>query len=89
MKHAVLACHVTGTCIHSLDCVLLLLMLTACRFTQLTKKQKTTRGQEGKSSRNVAFVILFTEMKSHLSVRICASEKQKGDEVCCMLESRA
>lgn len=34
------------------------------------------------SSRNTAFVILFTQMKSHLSVCMRVFEKQRGDAVC-------
>lgn len=46
-------------------------------------QQKTTRGQGDKSSRNQAFVILLTQMKSHFALRACVCE-QGG---CCMLDS--
>lgn len=55
------------------------------RMTATEKQQKTTRGQEDKSSRNPAFVILLTQMKSHLGMCMCVSEKTESD--CCMFKS--
>lgn len=44
-------------------------------------QQRTTRGQKA-SQAETAFVILFPQMKAHLSVRMCIFEKQWR---CCML----
>lgn len=58
---------------HTFWCVFFLFW--SCRFTET--REKTTTGQENKSGRNVAFVVLLTQMKSHSGMCMCVSVRKR------------